>query len=133
MDYMSYHEAKKLRELLGIMIKNETKVIPTSMIIELNALDAIFAKDVQEMENRIEKSAAGSDNQYRESHITMFNRATTFISCEDGETSPVADTVKRIVPLPPRNHPHYRALLNIEAESIVREWCEIYIAQAGFK
>ena len=127
-DYHAYHVASKLRDLLGMMLAKKVPTIPTAMILELNALDGIFAKDVAAIEKQVDDDFKPG---MKSIDLGFFLPVPVSFHTDAGPDALIAPKMTRRISLPPRDAPYYRAVLHVEAESAVREYCELAILQVG--
>ena len=91
--------------------------VPAEMIRTLNAAQEQFDVDVNQGMKFIEERA-----HENVAHIQM---PIPIVIPAGDEIPPEITSYTRVITLPKKTKPYYQAVLYTEAESMVREWCEI--------
>lgn len=126
-DHKNYLECNTLRTMLNASLAGDEKTLPSVWLKGLQTTEAKFALDVAKAEK-----------------LLVFNRRGDFSTVEmptpvpfkadpDEPNITTISEYSRKIELPPPGKPYYRAVLFTEAESLVREWCEIMIDREGLR
>jgi hypothetical protein len=129
-DYQSYFVTLQLREQINKSVRENQPYITTSILREIDELEAKFAGDVLRAEQMIEEARQGDY-----ANIKMPTPSFPIVGVNNvGEECALnLNEYVRQIPLPHPKAPFYRAVRFVEAESLVREWCEIMIEKNGLK
>lgn len=121
MDHNAFFRGNQIRSQLADLLLTKRKTISKRFFEDLQIIDTIFEEDVAELAKYIDENFVDGSM----SIDVHFPVPEGLLS----EGHP--QTMTRRIALPSKDAPYYRAVLFIEAESAVREYCDFAARAAG--